>query len=160
MSDTAIRPFRVEIPQADLDDLPTGWTAPAGPTSCPAPADYGVTATGSRRWPSTGATASTGAPSRPGSTRYPQFTTEIDGQNIHFLHVRSPEPDALPLILTHGWPGSVVEFLDVIDPLTEPPTRRAGLPPGRSRRCPGFGFSGPTRSAAGTGTASPRPGPS
>ena len=44
----------------------------------------------------------------------------IDGQQIHFLHVRSPEKDALPLILTHGWPGSVVEFLDVIGPLTDP----------------------------------------
>ncbi len=51
---------------------------------------------------------------------FPQFTTEIDGQNIHFLHVRSPEPDALPLIITHGWPGSVAEFLKVIGPLTDP----------------------------------------
>ena len=65
---------------------------------------------------------------------FPQFTTEIDGQNIHFLHVRSPEPDALPLILTHGWPGSIVEFLDVIGPLTDPRAHGgdAGrrLPPG------------------------------
>ncbi|TCC35653.1 epoxide hydrolase family protein [Kribbella speibonae] len=51
---------------------------------------------------------------------YPQYTTEIDGQTIHFLHVRSPEPDALPLVLTHGWPGSVAEFLDVLGPLTDP----------------------------------------
>ena len=51
---------------------------------------------------------------------HPQFTTTIDGQNVHFLHVRSPEPDALPLILTHGWPMSVVEYLDVIGPLTDP----------------------------------------
>jgi hypothetical protein len=50
----------------------------------------------------------------------PQFTTTIDGQRIYFMHVRSAEPDALPLILTHGWPGSVVEFLDVIGPLTNP----------------------------------------
>jgi hypothetical protein len=47
---------------------------------------------------------------------HPQFTTTIDGATIHFLHVRSPQPDALPLILTHGWPGSIVEFLDVIGP--------------------------------------------
>ena len=52
--------------------------------------------------------------------QYPQFTTEIDGANIHFLHIQSPEPGALPLILTHGWPGSIVEFLDVIGPLTDP----------------------------------------
>ena len=63
--------------------------------------------------------ATTGA-STSGSQQYPQFTTEIDGQNIHFLHVRSPEPDALLLILIHGWPGSIVEFLNVIGPLTDP----------------------------------------
>jgi epoxide hydrolase len=51
---------------------------------------------------------------------FPQFRTTIDGLGIHFLRVRSPEPDALPLVLTHGWPGSVVEFLDVIGPLTDP----------------------------------------
>ena len=55
-----------------------------------------------------------------GLNAYPQFTTEIDGQTIHFLHVRSPEPDAMPLILTHGWPGSFLEYLDVIEPLTDP----------------------------------------
>src|SRR4029078_5456850 len=51
---------------------------------------------------------------------HPQFITTIDGQNVHFLHVRSPEPGATPLMLIHGWPGSVVEFLDVIGPLTDP----------------------------------------
>ena len=51
---------------------------------------------------------------------FPQFRTEIDGLGIHFLHVRSPEPDALPVVMTHGWPGSVVEFLKVIGPLTDP----------------------------------------
>lgn len=50
----------------------------------------------------------------------PQYSTTIDGQPIHFLHARSPEPDALPLILTHGWPSSPVEFLQVIGPLTDP----------------------------------------
>ena len=79
---------------------------------------------------------------------YPQFTTTIDGQNVHFLHVRSPEPDALPLILTHGWPGSIVEFLDVIGPLTDP--RAHGGDPADAfdlviPSLPGYGFSGPTR---------------
>ena len=55
---------------------------------------------------------------------FAQFTTQTDGQTIHFLHVRSPEPDALPLMLTHGWPGSVAEFLGVIGPLSDP--RRHG----------------------------------
>ena len=51
---------------------------------------------------------------------WPQFTTRIDDLDIHFVHARSPEPDAVPLVITHGWPGSVVEFLDVIGPLTDP----------------------------------------
>jgi len=51
---------------------------------------------------------------------FPQFLTEIDGLDIHFVHVRSPHPDALPLVVTHGWPGSVIEMLDVIGPLTDP----------------------------------------
>src|SRR3954452_8729716 len=50
----------------------------------------------------------------------PQFTTEIDGVNIHFIHVRSPHENALPLIMTHGWPGSVVEMIDSVGPLTDP----------------------------------------
>jgi len=52
--------------------------------------------------------------------RYQQFITTVEGQRIHFLHIRSPHPTAIPLFLTHGWPGSVVEFLDVIDPLADP----------------------------------------
>ena len=95
---------------------------------------------------------------------YPQFTTTIDGQNIHFLHVRSPEPDALPLILTHGWPGSIVEFLDVIGPLTDP--RAHGGDPADAFHLvipslPGYGFSGPTpERRLEPATASPGPGPS
>ena len=51
----------------------------------------------------------------------PQFKTEIDGVDVHFIHVKSPHADALPLILTHGWPGSVIEMLEVVGPLTDPP---------------------------------------
>src|SRR3954464_8822663 len=75
----------------------------------------------------------------------PQFTTEIDGVDIHFIHVRSPHPDALPLIMTHGWPGSVIELLETVDPLTDPPAHG-----GRAEDAfhlvlpslPGYGFSG------------------
>jgi pimeloyl-ACP methyl ester carboxylesterase len=79
--------------------------------------------------------------------QYPQFTTTIDGANVHFLHVRSPEPDALPLILSHGWPGSIVEFVDVIGPLSEP--TRHGLDAEIAfdlviPSLPGFAWSGPT----------------
>src|SRR5215212_1102687 len=82
---------------------------------------------------------------------FPQFITEIDGQRIHFLHVRSPEPDALPLIITHGYPGSVAEFMDIIGPLTNP--RAYGGDPADAFHVvapslPGFGFSTPL---AGTG---------
>lgn len=78
---------------------------------------------------------------------YPQFTTVIDGTTVHFLHVRSPEPDALPLVLSHGWPGSVAEYLDVIGPLSDP--RGHGLDPSTAfdlviPSLPGFGWSGPT----------------
>jgi pimeloyl-ACP methyl ester carboxylesterase len=75
----------------------------------------------------------------------PQFKTEIDGVDIHFIHVKSPHPDALPLIMTHGWPGSVIELLETVGPLTDP-TKHGGraedafdlvLP-----SLPGYGFSG------------------
>ena len=73
-----------------------------------------------------------------------QFRTTIDGLGIHFLHVRSPEPDALPLILTHGWPGSVIEFLKVIKPLTDP-AAHGGDPRDAFHvvvpSLPGYGFS-------------------
>lgn len=77
---------------------------------------------------------------------WPQFLTEIDGQTIHFLHVRSPEAHALPLVMTHGWPSSVFEFLDVIGPLTDP--RAHGLDPATAFHLvlpslPGYGFSSP-----------------
>jgi hypothetical protein len=62
---------------------------------------------------------------------FPQFVTEIEGLDIHFIHVRSPHEDALPLIATHGWPGSVVEMLEVIGPLTDP-TGRLGPGPRRA----------------------------
>jgi epoxide hydrolase len=72
---------------------------------------------------------------------WPQFTTELDGVDIHFLHVRSPHPDALPLVLTHGWPGSVVEFLDVLDPLAMPADPADAFHV-VCPSLPGFGFSG------------------
>jgi len=71
----------------------------------------------------------------------PQFTTELDGLGIHFIHVRSPHPGALPLVLTHGWPGSVVEFLDVIEPLVHP-SDPADAFHVVCPSLPGFGFSG------------------
>jgi pimeloyl-ACP methyl ester carboxylesterase len=88
-----------------------------------------------------------------GLNGYPQFTTEIDGQNIHFLHVRSPELTALPLVLLHSWPGSIAEFLQMIGPLTDPGNH--GGQAGEAfdvvvPSIPGFGFSVPVREAGWT----------
>ncbi|MFA9503737.1 epoxide hydrolase family protein [Natrinema sp. H-ect1] len=78
---------------------------------------------------------------------FDQYVTTIDGQRLHFYHVRSPEPDATPLVLSHGWPGSVTEFLDVLGPLTDP-AAHGGDPADAfhvvAPSLPGFGFSGPT----------------
>ena len=82
---------------------------------------------------------------------FDQFTAEIDGLDIHFLHVRSEEPTALPLVLTHGWPGSIVEFLKVIEPLTNPAAHGGDSGDAFHVVCPalpGYGFSG---KPAGTG---------
>jgi epoxide hydrolase len=76
--------------------------------------------------------------------RFPQFTTEIDGLSIHFLYVRSPHPQAMPLIITHGWPGSIVEFQKVIEPLTNPTAYGGDAADAFHLVCPslpGFGFS-------------------
>jgi epoxide hydrolase len=80
---------------------------------------------------------------------YLQFMTEIDGQTIHFLHVKSPEPNAFPLVLTHGWPSSVVEYLGIAAALSDP--RASGLDPAIAfdlviPSLPGFGFSSPMKS--------------
>jgi pimeloyl-ACP methyl ester carboxylesterase len=79
---------------------------------------------------------------------WPHFITEAAGEQVHFIHVRSAEPDATPMVLTHGWPGSFVEFLDVIGPLTDP-VAHGGIAEDAFHvvipSMPGYGFSGPTR---------------
>ncbi|MFD6681394.1 epoxide hydrolase family protein [Micromonospora parva] len=148
MSDTAIRPFRVEIPQTALDDLAARLGRTTWPADLPGAGDsYGMGTERVRalvdRWQ--GEFDWRAVEAR--LNAHPQFVTEIDGERIHFLHVRSSRPDATALVLTHGWPGSVLEYLDVIAPLTEPtdpdaPAFHVVIP-----SLPGFGFSGPTRNA-------------
>ena len=78
---------------------------------------------------------------------WPQFETAIDGERMHFIHARSPHPDALPLLVTHGWPGSIVEFLDVLGPLTDPTAHGGDAADAFHVVCPsmpGYGWSGPT----------------
>jgi microsomal epoxide hydrolase len=76
--------------------------------------------------------------------RFDQFTTEIDGQQIYFIHQRSRRPDSIPLMLIHGWPGSILEFLALIEPLTDPKDKNSPAFDVIIPSLPGFGFSGPT----------------
>jgi pimeloyl-ACP methyl ester carboxylesterase len=138
-----IRPFRVEVPQSHLDDLHDRLSRTRWPDELPGVGDaYGVPLGYVRDlaeyWRA-------GYDWRKWEGRlndHPQFVTAIDGQDIHFLHVRSSHPDAFPLILTHGWPGSVVEYLDVIEPLTA--SNGTGAFDLVIPSLPGYGFSGPT----------------
>ncbi|MEU7154798.1 epoxide hydrolase family protein [Streptomyces sp. NPDC045470] len=148
VSDDRIRPFRVDIPQEVLDDLAerldrTRWSAQAADSGW----EYGVPVDYLRDLSAYWRTSYDWRRAEAQLNAFPQFTTEIDGTTVHFLHVRSAEPDALPLVLTHGWPGSVVEFLDVIGPLTDPAAHggdRADAFDLVIPSIPGFGLSGPT----------------
>jgi pimeloyl-ACP methyl ester carboxylesterase len=148
--DQAIRPTTIDIPQADLEDLRERLERTRWPDELPGDGDYGVRRSYIEALAAHWRTTFDWRALESRLNAYPQFTTEIDGQNVHFLHVRSPEPDALPLIVTHGWPGSIVEFLDIIGPLTDP--RAHGGDPSTAFHLvipsiPGYGFSGPTREA-------------
>ena len=99
----------------------------------------------SRRWPTTGRRTTTGASSSERFAALPHFVTEIDGVDIHFIHVRSEHEDALPLIVTHGWPGSTIEQLKIIEPLTNPTAHGASAADAFHLvipSLPGHGFSG------------------
>ncbi|MFE4373855.1 epoxide hydrolase family protein [Streptomyces sp. NPDC056835] len=144
-----IRPFHLDIPRSDLDDLRERLDRTRWPDELPGvgwaygvPLDYLKELARYWRheydWRAAEAELNT----------WPQFTTTIDGANIHFAHVRSPEPDATPLMMTHGWPGSIVEFARVVGPLTDP--RAHGGDPSEAFHLvlpsiPGFGLSGPTK---------------
>jgi pimeloyl-ACP methyl ester carboxylesterase len=143
--DTTIRPFRASIPQAALDDLRKRLSSTRWPDKETVPDEsQGVQLARLqelvRYW-------HTGYDWRKGEAKlnaYPQFKTRIDGVDVHFIHVRSRHPNALPLIITHGWPGSVFEQIKLIEPLTDP-TKYGG----RAQDAfdivipslPGFGFS-------------------
>ncbi|MGI5492779.1 epoxide hydrolase family protein [Microtetraspora malaysiensis] len=148
MNDT-VTPFRIEIPQRDLDDLRDRLAATRWPTDLPGVGwARGVPLAYLRELAEYWRTAYDWRKHEARLNEIPQFTTEIDGQRVHFLHIRSPQPDALPLILTHGWPGSIVEFLELIGPLSDP-AAHGGDPADAFHlvipSLPGFGLSGPTR---------------
>jgi pimeloyl-ACP methyl ester carboxylesterase len=161
--DAEIRPFRIDVPQADLDDLAdrlahTRWANElpesregGGQRSLVPPGwEYGVPLDYVKNLVKHWRTGYDWRAWEAKLNSYPQFTTTIDGQNVHFLHVRSAEPDAMPLILTHGWPNTVVEYLGLISPLTDP-YAHGGDPADAFDvvvpSLPGFAFSGPTTEA-------------
>jgi epoxide hydrolase len=141
-----VRPFVVEVPQADLDDLHERLArtrfAPAAPGDS---WEYGTPESYLRsmveRW-----AAFDWRAVEDRLNAYPAFMTEVDGQPLHFLHVRSAHPDATPLLLAHTYPGSVIDFLDMIDPLVDP-VGHGGRPEDAFDlvipSMPGFGFSTP-----------------
>ena len=122
MATTAdIRPFRIDVPQADVDDLRRRLAGTRWPAEIPGTAwERGVPTSYLKGLTDYWATSYDWRKHEAALNEWPQFTTVIDGQTIHFLHVRSAHEDATPLLLIHGWPGSFVEFLDVIGPLTDP----------------------------------------
>ncbi len=144
-SKPAVRPFRIDIPQQTIDHIlqrvretrfperldATDWSYGANWDYMKELATYWTTRYDWRKTESR-------------LNRFPQFVTQIEGFDIHFIHARGKGPRPMPLILTHGWPGSIVEFLEVIDPLTDP--SRFGSSPEDAfdvviPSLPGFGFS-------------------
>ncbi len=146
-TDTRIRPYRISVPQADLDDLRerlarTRWTRdlPGAGWERGVPSGY------LRELADYWAQDFDWRAHEAALNAYPQFITTIDGASVQFLHLRSAQPDATPLLLLHGWPGSIVEFLDMIGPLTDP-AAHGGDPADAFHlvipSLPGYGFSGP-----------------
>ncbi|GIH96570.1 epoxide hydrolase family protein [Planobispora siamensis] len=142
-----IRPFRIDIPQARLDDLAARLAGTRWPDELPGVGwSRGVPVGYLKELAEYWRTGYDWRVHEAAINEHPQYVTTVDGQNIHFLHVRSPEPDAVPLLLLHGWPGGVVDFLDVIGPLSDP--RAHGGDPSAAFHLvipslPGFGFSTP-----------------
>src|SRR5881394_1865890 len=143
---TEIRPFHVDIPDAELGEMRRRVAATRWPsTELVADRSQGVQLATIQALASYWATDYDWRKAEAKLNALPQFTTEIDGADIHFIHVKSKHENALPLIMTHGWPGSVVELLETVGPLTDP-TAHGGsvedafhlvLP-----SLPGYGFSG------------------
>src|SRR6516162_8798779 len=147
MSDTTeIRPFRVDMPDEAIADLrrrivATRWSSRELVDDRSQGVQLATIQEVARYW----AAEYDWRACEARLNALPQFTTEIDGVNVHFIHVKSPHENALPLIMTHGWPGSVIELLETVGPLTDP-TAHGGraedafdlvLP-----SIPGYGFSG------------------
>src|SRR6202051_589066 len=144
--DPAIRPFRVNVPEADLADLRKRIAATKWPErEQVADASQGVQLATMQKLAQYWANEHDWRKCEAKINAVPNFITEIDGLDIHFIHVRSKHENALPLIVTHGWPGSVIEQLKIIGPLTDP-TAHGGSASDAFHlvipSMPGYGFSG------------------
>lgn len=145
-TDESIRPFRVEVPETDVEDLRRRLLATRLPdretvSDASQGVQLDVVSRMLERW--TGGWDWRTVEARLNS--YPQFVTTIDGVDIHFIHVRSRNANALPVIVTHGWPGSVIEQLKIIEPLTDPASHGADVSDSFDLvipSLPGHGFSG------------------
>ncbi|HSK85997.1 MAG TPA: epoxide hydrolase N-terminal domain-containing protein, partial [Rubrobacter sp.] len=140
----AVRPFRVDVPEEDLDDLRRRIAAASWPTKeLVEDRSQGVQLATLRELARYWQTDYDWRKAEEKLNALPQFTTEIDGVDIHFIHVRSQHEDAMPLIMTHGWPGSVIELLETVGPLTDP-TAHGGTPEDAFHlvlpSLPGYGF--------------------
>ena len=137
-----ILPFHIDVPQADLDDLRDRLARTRWPDELPGAGwDYGIPLDYTRELAGYWHTGYDWRSAEAQLNTYPQFTTEIDGQRIHFLHVRSAQPGAKPLLITHGFPSSVAEFLHLIGPLVSPAAGQAFHVVAPS--LPGYAFSTP-----------------
>lgn len=147
---SGITPFRAEIPQRDLDDLQARLARVRWPDELPGVEwQYGVPLPYVQQLVEHWRTRFDWRAYEARLNAQPQFVTEIDGETIHFIHVRSREPNALPLLVTHGWPMSVFEYLDWVGPLTDPRAHGGEAADAFDLiipSLPGVGFSGPTRS--------------
>jgi pimeloyl-ACP methyl ester carboxylesterase len=142
----AIRPFRVEVPQATLTDLRRRLAATRWPTrELVEDRSQGVQLATLKELVRYWSTDYDWRKAEAKLNALPQFVTKIDGVDIHFIHVKSRHPNAMPLIMTHGWPGSVIELLDTVGPLTDP-TSHGGTAADAFHlvlpSLPGYGFSG------------------
>src|SRR5207247_1689021 len=143
---TALRPFQVNVPEAELTELrrrikATKWPERETVTDATQGVQLGFIQALARYW----ATDYNWRRCEAQLNSHPQFITEIDGLDIHFIHVRSRHEDAMPLIVTHGWPGSPIEQLKIIDPLTNPTAHGASASDAFDVVIPsmaGYGFSG------------------
>ncbi|WP_206785695.1 epoxide hydrolase family protein [Amycolatopsis sp. MtRt-6] len=141
-------PFHINIPQQDLDELNTRLAKTRWPGELPdADWDYGVNETYLKDLVDYWQNGFDWRAQEARLNEHPQYTTTIDNQKVHFVHARSPEPDATPLIITHGWPSTTADFRDIIGPLTDPKAH-GGDPKDAfhvvAPSVPGFAFSGPT----------------